>query len=66
MIFSKNKLFVRFFSHSGIMVLFKFALVTVEMNQGNLYQGCGVERFKIRLRLLEFLRFRLRLPTPAP
>ena len=42
------------------MVLFKFALVAAELNYGNLYQGCGVERFKIRLRLLEFLECRLR------
>ena len=51
MISSKNRLFVRVFSNSGVIVLFKFALVTVALNHGNLYQGCGVGRFKIRLQL---------------
>ena len=54
----KNK---KSFCHSGVMILFKLALVTVKLNHGNLYQSCGVGRFKIRLRLLEFLRCRLQL-----
>ena len=52
-----------FFDHSGIMVLFKRALVTVELNHGNLYQDCGVGRFirlRLRLQLLEFIICQLR------
>ena len=52
MIFSKNKLFVRFFNYSGIMILFKHALVTVELNNGDFYRGCGFGRFKIFFRSL--------------
>ena len=46
-IFCKNKFICTFFSHSKVMVLFKFALITVGKNYGNLYQGYGVKRFKI-------------------
>ena len=62
MICSKNRLFVGFFSHSGVMVIFKLPFVTVELNDGNLRQSCGAGRFKIRLRLLRVSR----MPTPTP
>ena len=41
------------------MVLYKFALLTVELNQGNLCQDYGVGRFKIRIRVLKFVGGRL-------